>query len=473
MHRAKRLYLLLGVLVVVCVAAFAALHLEQRQEQIQNSGETVLEIDPDSVQSLSWTYEGETLSFHRDETWLYDDDEAFPVDEEAITQLLEQFQAFSAAFIITDVEDYAQYGLDDPLCTIDLTAGEDSYQILLGDYSTMDSQRYVSFGDGNVYLAVSDPLDVYDTDLSGLILNDEVPALDQVTQVTFSGAADYAFSYEENSGASYLADDVYFTQQDGTLRPLDTDRVEDYLSDLKGLDLSDYVTYNVTDEELASYGLDQPELTVTVDYTAEDEDGTSSSHTFVLHLSQDPEQRAVQEADSQTDEDTDSQEDEEEITAYARVGDSQIVYQIPSDDYTALMAGSYNDLRHQAVFWGNFEDITQLDISLEGTLYTITAQGDGDDRTYTCQEEELDLADFQDALEALEAAEFTDEAPDQQEEISLTLYLDQEAFPPVQIQLYRYDGTNCLAVVDGEPVSLVPRSQVVALTEAVRALVWD
>ena len=473
MHRAKRLYLLLGVLVVVCVAAFAALHLEQRQEQIQNSGETVLEIDPDSVQSLSWTYEGETLSFHRDETWLYDDDEAFPVDEEAITQLLEQFQAFSAAFIITDVEDYAQYGLDDPLCTIDLTAGEDSYQILLGDYSTMDSQRYVSFGDGNVYLAVSDPLDVYDTDLSGLILNDEVPALDQVTQVTFSGAADYAFSYEENSGASYLADDVYFTQQDGTLRPLDTDRVEDYLSDLEGLDLSDYVTYNVTDEEPASYGLDQPELTVTVDYTAEDENGTSSSHTFILHLSQDPEQRTAQEADSQTDEDTDSQENEEEITAYARVGDSQIVYQIPSDDYTALMAGSYNDLRHQAVFWGNFEDITQLDISLEGTLYTITAQGDGDDRTYTCQEEELDLADLQDALEALEAAEFTDEAPDQQEEISLTLYLDQEAFPQVQIQLYRYDGTNCLAVVDGEPVSLVPRSQVVALTEAVRALVWD
>ena len=233
------------------------------------------------------------------------------------------------------------------------------------------------------------------------------------------------------------------------------------------------MTYNVTDEELASYGLDQPELTVTVDYTAEDENGTSSSHTFILHLSQDPEQRAAQEADSQTDEDTDSQENEEEITAYARVGDSQIVYQIPSDDYTALMAGSCNDLRHQAVFWGNFEDITQLDISLEGTLYTITAQGDGDDRTYTYQEEELDLADLQDALEELEAAEFTDEAPDQQEEIGLTFYLDQEAFPQVQIQLYRYDGTNCLAVVDGEPVSLVPRSQVVALTEAVRALVWD
>ena len=43
----------------------------------------------------------------------------------------------------------------------------------------------------------------------------------------------------------------------------------------------------------------------------------------------------------------------------------------------------------------------------------------------------------------------------------------------MEIRLYRYDGTNCLAVVDGESVSLVPREQVVALTEAVRAIVLN
>ena len=66
MNRAKRLYILLGVLAAACIAAFAVLHLEQRQEEIAESGETVLEIDPDAVQSLSWEYEGETLAFHRD-----------------------------------------------------------------------------------------------------------------------------------------------------------------------------------------------------------------------------------------------------------------------------------------------------------------------------------------------------------------------------------------------------------------------
>lgn len=43
----------------------------------------------------------------------------------------------------------------------------------------------------------------------------------------------------------------------------------------------------------------------------------------------------------------------------------------------------------------------------------------------------------------------------------------------MEIQLYRYDGTNCLSVVDGESVSLVPREQVVDLTEAVRAIVLN
>ena len=85
------------------------------------------------------------------------------------------------------MEDYSQYGLDDPVCTIRLTAGEESWEILLGDYSTMDSQRYVSIGDGNVYLAVNDPLDEFDAALSDLILNDQVPDLDGATRIAFAG----------------------------------------------------------------------------------------------------------------------------------------------------------------------------------------------------------------------------------------------------------------------------------------------
>ena len=82
MRKATKLYALLGVLLVVCIAAFAVSRYEEKKEQIKNSGEVILEIPTDSVTALSWTNDSGTFSFTKDETWVYDDDNAFPVDEE-------------------------------------------------------------------------------------------------------------------------------------------------------------------------------------------------------------------------------------------------------------------------------------------------------------------------------------------------------------------------------------------------------
>ena len=91
MKRAKRLYIMCGVLAVVCVSAFAVVQYKEKKEDIKNSGEVILNVDADSVTSLSWTCDSESLSFHKDGTWIYDDDETFPVDEEKIDSLLSMF----------------------------------------------------------------------------------------------------------------------------------------------------------------------------------------------------------------------------------------------------------------------------------------------------------------------------------------------------------------------------------------------
>ena len=135
-------------------------------------------------------------------------------------------------------------------------------------------------------------MDLYSTQLSGLILHDALPELRQVSAITFSGEQGYSITYEEEGQNTYRAQDVYFAQLSGGTLPLDTDLVEDYLSAISGLDLEDYVTYNATEDEVAQCGLDEPELTISVDYTWEDEDGESLSDTLVLHISRDPEQAA-------------------------------------------------------------------------------------------------------------------------------------------------------------------------------------
>lgn len=477
MKRSKKIYLLLGVLAVVCIATLCVLRFEERTEQIKNSGEIILELPGDSVQALSWEYQSRTLGFHRQgDAWLFDEDEAFPVNGEKIDGLLEQFQAFGAAFVIEAVSDYGQYGLDDPVCTIRLQTESKTYEILLGDYSKMDSQRYVSLGDGNVYLVKNDPLDQFDADLSDMIDHDEIPAFTRAQAIRFTGAESYEILYREGGSDTHRAADVYFAQQGGGSLPLDTSRVEAYLSAITSLGLTDYVTYNATPQELETYGLASPELTVTVEYPAESDGGEGTGGTLVLHLSRDPkelEQAQKAAEKEQADPEKEGETGEETVTAYARVGESQIIYRISAQDYKALMAASCDSLRHTEVLPADFADLRQLDFSLEGAVYTFTSEKKGGERTYYYQQEELETASLQAALEGLEATGFTGEQPAGRQEIGFTAYLDDAASTAIRVGLYRYDGTDCLAVVDGEPVSLVPRACVVDLIEAVHAIVLN
>lgn len=464
MNRSKRLYVLLGVLLVFCVLTLGVSRYEEHKEKIKNSDEIIMELDSEDVTSLSWEYESKTFAFHKDETWLYDEDEDFPVNEEKVGELLENFQSFGVSFVIEDAEDLSQYGLSDPLCKINIGAGEETYEILLGNYSEMDEERYVSIGDGNVYLVKKDPLDSFDIELSDMIKHDEIPEFDSVTEIEFSGSENYKVIYKEENQVTYSEEDVYFAKEDGKELPLDSKNVDSYLDVIHNLDLTNYVSYNVTDDELKAYGLDEPELSVALKYRTsqdEDEDENEKEGTVALHISRDPEEKKK------------TKEEEEEITAYARIGESKIIYKISGLDYEDLMEASYNDLRHQEVIWADFDDISHAEISLEGKEYELTVKKEKKENVWYYQGEEIETEDFRNALNSLSVSEFTEEEPTGKEEISLTLQLDNENQPEVRIELYRYDGDSCLAVVDGDPVSLVDRSRVVDLIEAVNAIVLN
>ena len=467
MHKKQiTLSILLAVFAAVSIAAVLVSRHEEKLEQIKNSGETILAIPTDTVTALSWTNEEGTYSFTKEETWEYNDDAAFPVDEEKINDLLSQFEDFTAAFVIDDVEDYAQYGLTESICTINITAGEETYTIELGDFSKMDEQRYVSIGDGKAYLVEHDPLDEFDAVLRDMILDDMIPEFDTVKTITFSGNEDYEIVYDAEE-TSICAEDVYFA--DG--KPLDTDNVEEWLTTLQSLNLTDYVSYNVTDEELRTFGLDDPALTVMLGYSGFDEEGNeTASDTLNLSLAQNPDELAAyNEAAENGDELPD-------VTCYARVDNSQIVYQITQNEFDALTAVSYDTLRHQKLFTADFASVTAVDIRLEGESYSFNynlPENETDESTegiWTYDGGEIDISNFSYALRALTASSFTEENPDGQEEISVTVYLENENFPTFTLTIYRYDGTDCIAAVDGKPVAFVSRSMTVDLIEAVNEL---
>lgn len=469
MKRSKKLIALAAALAVVCVATVVLTQYEEKQEAIKNSGETILSIDPDTVNALSWEFIDGGLAFHKDDTgWHYDDDAAFPVSEQAVNDILAHFESFSAAFIIENVTDYAQYGLDDPDCVITLDAGSETYTVKLGDLSEMDAQRYVDIGDGRVYLVKDDPTDFLATALSGMIRHDDTPVFETVKSIVFEGEQHYQIGVAE-SGSSYSEEDIYSAAIGEDSLDLDSEKVTEYLNTVTGLELLNYETYNATDKELAACGLDSPELSVTVHYSETDEEGNETENACTLHIARNPDElEAYEKAEAE------GAEELPAVTKYVRVGDSPILYQLSDDAYDTLSAAAYNDLRHDAVFRADFSTVTQLDITLEGQTHALIPEEETEDeRHWYCGEEEIVIADIQTALEALSADSFTEEAPSGKEELRVTAHLDNEAMPQVEICLYRYDGSLCLATVNGESVSLVERSAVMELVEAVQAIVLN
>jgi hypothetical protein len=211
--------------------------------------------------------------------------------------------------------------------------------------------------------------------------------------------------------------------------------------------------------------------------TYKDEDENEQS--FELTLGRDEDQKKAAE---DAEEDTESTEtDSYDSTAtdsstggYLRIGQSAIVYTLSSTDYEALKAISYDSLRHKEVFAAEFTGIEKMVVTLDDEEYTIQASGDTDNRTYTYLDNEIDITNIKSALTALSAEDFTSEKPSQKQEIALTLYVNTEdAESIINIVLYRYNGSDCLAEINGEPVSLVSRSSVVDLMEAIYAIVLD
>ncbi len=464
MKRSKKMILLLCLLAVVCIATVIMTRYDPEQEQIESTNEVILSVSSGSVETLSWSYEETALAFHRDDqnVWLYDEDDTFPVDQDGINTLLAEFQELTASFVIEAVTDFDQYGLEEPLCTIRFATDSQDYTVKLGAYSQIDGLRYVSLGGDTVYMVSTDPMEAFETDLDALFLHDTLPEMETVTKIQFAGLAQDAIVYSESGGASYSSEDVWFMNE----LPLDTDLVGSYLSSVSSISLTSCATYNASTEDLSAWGMADPAFSITISYSTEEKDGSALHHTAVIHLG------TV----------TDS---EGTATCYARIGTSELIYEIASTKYKALTSVSYDDLRHTAVFTADFDTVTSMDITMEGNTYTMEQtvvveepeEGSQEEATETTVwmygETEIGISSVQSAVEALTATSFTEEAPTGQEEIRVVLHLTNDYADTMEIVLYRKDGANCLCEINGESISLVPRSSVVTLIEAVNCIVLN
>lgn len=267
MKRGKKLLLLTLVLVVVAGAALAALKFMPDEEVEETESISVLTLDAESITGLTWSYGDESLSFVCDgSVWSYSEDADFPLDTSYMSAMTSAVSDISAEKVIEEASDLAEYGLDEPVCSITVTA-EAETTIDIGDETSLDGLRYVSIGDGNVYLVSSDLLTNFSYGLYDLVAKETLPDMSELVSFSVERASGtLVIDYLEGSDLAYTDRYTYFAEDGDGWLSLDSELAENFVSQITGLTWGDCVDYKADLKTLGNYGLDSPAVTVTVNY---------------------------------------------------------------------------------------------------------------------------------------------------------------------------------------------------------------
>lgn len=270
MTRGRKLLLLLLCLIALTAAALLATRLAPSEETAEDTTFVIFSLDPDQVTDLSWTYDGSTVTLRKDgeNNWSYPADEAFPLDAAYPDAMVQALSEVEAAKTIQDPEDLASYGLEEGVCTVSVTAGEETHTLTFGDETSLGGQRYLSLGDGTVYLADSTLLDDFALGLYDLVEEETIPSMTDLTNLSIeTSGGTLSIDYQEESGLAYSDQYTWFWDQEGSLTALDSSLTQSLVDTVTGLTWNACVDYQATEDTLGTYGLDVPAATVTVQYT--------------------------------------------------------------------------------------------------------------------------------------------------------------------------------------------------------------
>lgn len=471
MKRTKKLLVLTVVLIVLMAGAYGARQLnpEFREESTEEQGEALLDLAAEKITALSLNYSGEIRFEKTDKGWQYTADSAFPVDESRIGAMLTALEELKITKTIEDAGELSSYGLEDPVCSVSITA-DGSTQLLIGNETDMGGERYLSLGDGKIYLADADILDSFRYGLMELVKKEVLPAMSDVERFAVtSGDKRYEIDYREDSGLAYSDEYVWFLNEGGEYRALDTVAASSFVAQVTGLTWGSCISYNADEEALAAYGLDEPQLTVQVDYieTVQVDAGMSDSEGNAIY---------------------DSQEEHKQFTleigdyagdqCYARIAGSHMVYLIDAGLCDDLLYATYEKLQPDEVLALDFDEVTGLDVELDNERYTFKHSSkdktdeNGDSQTvkvWTLNGREVEL---QGVLEEISSLTPTDKGvaktPQRSAEIRFVFHQSRESFQEVELIFYQYDSENCLVSLNGETGLMVKREAVQEIIESLR-----
>ena len=465
MKRNVKLLSLLLILALLLGATWAASLLNHEAEVEEDTSVTVFTVNSEDVTAIGWDY-SEKLSFTRGDTgWVYDADPDFPLNESYVDAMLETLSQVTASKTIEAVEEWDQYGLAVPVCTVTITT-DATYALSIGNETGLGGERYFSIGDGNAYLVDADIISPFQYGLYDVLKYESIPAMTSVFAMDVaSGDNQYQIQLLENSGLSYTDAYVWYIDE----KPLDTDLAEELMLTVVDLSWGDCTDYHA--EDLAAYGLDTPLGSVTIHYVEKTDVATNETdeNGDTIYETREEERSFTLEIGSKN----------KDGAYYSRIKDSAMVYTIPSNIAETLLYTTYYDLQPDEVLLMDWDTVTAMEITVSGetgqflrSVKTVTDEegNESEEIVYLLNGEEADISPISDALEDMPTTGYANGVTqDRNEEIRILLC--REDAIDVELVFYRYDSTSCLVTLNGEATVFADREAVVELVEEANSLI--
>lgn len=252
---------MLAVLCVLLAVYFVLQNWNARKEEKEKAQKEadiihVTDTDAANITAFSFNMGNGTLSFEKNGgQWYYTEDEDFPLDQSIPEQITEEISQITADRELEDGDALSDYGLDAPAYTLEYT--DDSGETVTVNFGSLTGDDYyVSVsGSDSVYTVAATLADDLNYTLDDMAVLDEYPSI---------------------GSGNLIRESITRNGETTTYDSENEDQAEDIAAVAGGLGavtLSEAADYSVSDEDLASFGLDEESrITVEAVYTNDGEE---------------------------------------------------------------------------------------------------------------------------------------------------------------------------------------------------------
>jgi hypothetical protein len=477
----KQLTLLLLILVMVGLSvAYVALTKHNADKKAKDAAAdeatSISKIDKSKVVQIMFTNKSGTMTLVKENnTWKNEADPDFPVNQTYVDTMLSTMGEIKATkTVLENSKNLGEYGLDKPSLVAEVTLeNKTTEKITLGRTVPVDGGYYALVGDKKTVYAVED---AYYTSFqyspNQMIQMETAPTIttDNITHLTvYNGKNGKNFEAVYNTDGKSQSDYFLWDIKQPFQKTVsgDPSKISTLLSNYGAFTFNECADYHCKD--VSKYGLGKDAKYIDLAYYEESKaKGDSTSDNSSTSSDSSKEQKTIKTGKTyklyigSTNKDG---------NYYVQPEGSKAVYVMSSDSVDKMLKINAFDYVNKYVFTDGIEDITEIDMNVQGASYQITAQktdtknsktSNAATFTYKINGKDMKSETYQAAFQKLAGVVLTGESKNNVKDSTPYLTMTvKTAAKEKTVEFLPYDGVNFYLVSsDGVKYFLVDKPSV-------------